>query len=466
MNIAVIGAGIIGVTTAYELARDGHQVTVYERRGAVAEEASFANAGVLSPGYVTPWAAPGMPAKVLKQMLQPHAAFRLKLPLSMQELAWLWQFWRACEPQTYLAHRSALQQLALFSRTQLHEIIVRHEMEFDYERGYLIALRSDKERALLAPSLQVLRDLGMPFAELDEAGARTVEPAINADTRFSGAIHLADDEVANCRQFALLLKDECRKLGVIFEFNADVEKIQLFNAAMSSLVSSPVSPLVGKESSSVATLSIAETASDSQLPGLSGVSGLPHSQFKTTQRNIARYNQQHDAVVLCTGMQSRRLLAPLGIALPLVPVYGYSVSCQIKEPLDAPRSGLMDERYKVSITRLGQRVRVAGSAQVGGKANAMHMGALKTLYKVLQDWFPGAAIMSKGVQQWQGARPMLANRPPVIGRGGQDGLWLNLGHGSSGWALSCGSARLLADQMGGREGGLDSAQFALSRSLR
>jgi D-amino-acid dehydrogenase len=444
MNIAVIGAGIIGVTTAYELARDGHQVTVYERRGAVAEEASFANAGVLSPGYVTPWAAPGMPAKVFKQMLQAHSAFRLKLPLSVHDLKWLWQFWRACEPSTYLAHRSALQQLALFSREKLHEIIVRHEMEFDYERGYLIALRSDKERAMLAPSLQVLRDLGMQFQELDEAGARTVEPAINADTHFAGAIHLANDEVANCRQFALLLKDECRKLGVSFEFNADIEKIQLF------------SPSVVMKSGSVATLSIAETASDSQL------SGLSQSQLKATQR----YDAQHDAVVLCTGVQSQRLLAGLGIHLPLAPVYGYSVSCQIKEPLDAPRSGLMDERYKVSITRLGQRVRVAGSAQVGGHAGMIHPAALKTLYKVLQDWFPGAAIMSKGVQQWQGARPMLANRPPVIGSGGTAGLWLNLGHGSSGWALSCGSARLLADQMGGRDGGLDSAQFALSRSLR
>jgi D-amino-acid dehydrogenase len=455
MNIAVIGAGIIGVSTAYELARDGHQVTVYERRGAVAEEASFANAGVLSPGYVTPWAAPGMPAKVLQQMLKPHAAFRLKLPLSLHELGWLWQFWQACEPQTYLAHRSALQKLALLSRQQMHEIIVRHEMEFDYERGYLIALRSEKERAMLQPSLQVLRDLGMPFAELDEAGARAVEPAINADTRFAGAIHLADDEVANCRQFALLLKEECRKLGVRFEFHAAVEKIALFDAKKSHLP--------GTKSHSVATLSIAERSADSQIlgsasgmSGMSGMAGVGQSHLRATPR----YSEQHDAVVLCTGAQSHDMLKALALKLPLISVYGYSVSCQIKEPLDAPRSGLMDERYKVSITRLGQRVRVAGSAQVGGRAGAMHEGALKTLYKVLQDWFPGAGLMSRGVQQWQGARPMLANRAPVIGASGQPGLWLNLGHGSSGWALSCGSARVLADQIAGRATPIDAQAFA------
>ena len=166
-------------------------------------------------------------------------------------------------------------------------------------------------------------------------------------------------------------------------------------------------------------------------------------------------------------MQAASLLQPLGLHVPLRPVYGYSVSAHIKEPLNAPRSGLMDERYKVSITRLGQRVRVAGSAQVGGRLGQMNQAALKTLYKVLHDWFPGAAVMSQGVQVWQGARPMLANRPPVIGRafGGVPSaspVWLNLGHGSSGWALSCGSARMLADQISGRASDVDVAAYQMS----
>jgi D-amino-acid dehydrogenase len=434
MKIAVVGAGIIGITTAYELARDGHEVTVYERRGAAAEEASFSNAGVLSPGYVTPWAAPGMPWKVLKQMLQPHAAFRMKFPLSGSDLAWLWHFWRACNSQTYQSHRSALQQLAFFSRSQLHTISERHGFEYDRSQGYLIALRSQKDHALVQPSLKVLRELGVPFAELDEAGAREVEPAINPDTRFAGAIHLAQDEVANCRQFALLLKDECRRMGVQFEFNVSVQKVALAQ----------------KESARAAIISIADMAPTSQLSTLV-------SQPQSDQRQLVC-----DAVVLCTGAQSASLLQPLGVHLPLRPVYGYAVSAHVKEPLNAPRSGLMDEHYKVSITRLGQRVRVAGSAQVGGKAGEVNRAAIQTLYKVLLDWFPGAALMRQGVQEWQGARPMLANRPPVISQAAPGSpVWLNLGHGSSGWALSCGSARLLADAMGARETAIERLVFSL-----
>jgi D-amino-acid dehydrogenase len=446
MKIAVVGAGIVGVTTAYELARDGHEVIVFERRGAAAEETSFANAGVLSPGYVTPWAAPGMPWKVLKQMLRPHAAFRLQLPLSFQDMAWLWRFWQACHLPTYLQHRAALQQLAFYSRSLLHDISERHGLEYDRAEGFLIALRSEKDRAMVQSSLKVLRDLGVPFNELDEAGAREVEPAINQDTRFAGAIHLAQDEVANCRQFALLLKDECRQLGVQFEFLSSVEKVEIAPVKYGSSAHIFVAP---------------------------NTSYAPSSQFTTLTPPVAeRGVEKHamDAVVLCTGAQAHPLLKAHGVQLPLTSVYGYSVSAHLKEPLNAPRSGLMDEHYKVSITRLGQRVRVAGSAQVGGRAvsqgGQLNAAAMKTLYKVLHDWFPGAAIMSQGVQQWQGARPMMANRAPVVGSlaghsGAASPVWLNLGHGSSGWALACGSARLLADQISGRRPEIDAAPYQL-----
>jgi D-amino-acid dehydrogenase len=437
MKIAVVGAGIVGITSAYELARDGHEVTVYERRGAAAEEASFANAGVLAPGYVTPWAAPGMPWKVIRQMMGSHSAFRLSMPLSGADMAWLWRFWRACKLDTYLSHRAALQKLAFYSRAQLQATTERHGFEYDRAEGYLIALRSEKDRAMVQNSLKVLRDLGVPFAELDEAAAREIEPAINTDTHFAGAIHLPSDEVANCRQFALLLKDECRRMGVQFEFNVSVQK---------------VAPAVIKAAQS-ASVFIANMAANSQLSSL-----LPQVQAQVSEVPF-------DAVVLCTGVQAAPLLRPLALHLPLRPVYGYAVSAHVKEPLNAPRSGLMDEHYKVSITRLGQRVRVAGGAQVGGSSGEMNRAALRTLYKVLHDWFPGAAVMSQGVQEWQGARPMLANRAPVIGAAASalPGIWLNLGHGSSGWALSCGSARLLADQIKGRSVDLDASAYQMSK---
>ncbi len=440
MKIAVVGAGIIGITTAYELARDGHEVTVYEKRGAAAEESSFSNAGVLSPGYVTPWAAPGMPWKVIKQMVSSHTAFRLNFPLQAADIAWLWHFWRACDLPAYQSHRAALQQLAFYSRSQLHAITERHSLEYDRAAGYLIALRTEKDRAFAQPSLQILRDLGVPFSELDETSAREIEPAINQDTRFAGAIHLAQDEVANCRQFALLLKDECRRLGVQFEFNTSVEKVQI----------------AGANTAQGATLLVADIQPSSQLSSL-----LP----STAQASQAAREMSFGAVVLCTGAQAASLLSQLGVHLPLRPVYGYSVSAHVKEPLNAPRSGLMDERYKVSITRLGQRVRVAGIAQVGGRGGEMNRAALRTLYKVLHDWFPGAALMSQGVQEWQGARPMLANRPPVIGRVASNSpIWLNLGHGSSGWALSCGSARLLVDHIAGRDGEINASPYALLKA--
>jgi D-amino-acid dehydrogenase len=415
MKIAVVGAGIVGVSTAYELAQDGHQVTVYERRGSAAEEASFANAGVLAPGYVTPWAAPGMPWKVAKQLFAQHAAVRVGLPLSGAELAWMWRFWRACKMETYLAHRAALQKLAFYSRERLHAITAKHQLDFDRAEGYTVLLRSAKDAAMVQPSLQVLKDAGVSFSMIDEAATRALEPALNPDTHFHGAVHLPQDEVGNCRQFALMLKDIARDGGVDFQFNTTVASLDM-----------------GQE----ATLFIAPTNS-------------------LTAPTSARY----DAVVLCAGAASAQLCQPLGKKMPIASIYGYSVSAHVREPLDAPRSALMDEHYKVAISRLGNRVRVAGSAEIGGRPEAKRTSALRTLYQVLQDWFPGAAAMSHGVQEWKGARPMLPDRPPIIGASGIPDLWFNTGHGSSGWALSCGSARLLADAVAGRSAEIEPAPY-------
>jgi D-amino-acid dehydrogenase len=416
MKIAVIGAGIVGITTAYELASDGHQVTVIEQRGAAAEEASFANAGVLAPGYVTPWAAPGMPWKVVKQMFSQHAAVRVGMPLSGAELAWIWRFWRACKTDTYLHHRTALQKLAFYSRERLHAITAKHQLDYDRAEGYTVLLRSAKDHAMVQPGLQVLRELGVPFAEIDETQTRALEPALNPDTHFHGAIHLPQDEVGNCRQFALILKDIARSMGVDFQFNTRVAHI---------------------DTAQPATLFVAPS----------------HSPGATAQSVV------YDAVVLCAGAASAQLCKPLGKNIPMASVYGYSVSAHVREPLDAPRSALMDEHFKVAITRLGQRVRVAGSAEMGGSPDVKRASSLRTLYKVLQDWFPGAAVMGHGVQEWKGARPMLPDRAPMVGASGLPGLWFNTGHGSSGWALSCASARLLADQVRGQAPAIDATPY-------
>jgi D-amino-acid dehydrogenase len=417
MKIAVIGAGIIGVTTAYELACDGHEVTVLERRGAAAEETSFANAGIVAPGYVTPWAAPGMPGKVIRHLFSRHAPVKLGLPLSGRELAWMWQWYRACKLDTYLSSRAHLQRLAFYSRERLHHISA--DLKLDYERsdGCMVLLRSEQDSQAMQPGLQLLRDAGIAFKEIDAVAARKIENALNSETDFFGAVHLPDDEVGNCRQFALMLKNEAQRMGVKFAFHTTVTQVQ---------------PATG------VTLTIA----DDPMP------------------------RQYDAAVLCAGLDSARMLEPLGLKIPLTAVYGYSVTATIREPLNAPRSAVVDERYKVAISRLGNRVRVAGSAELGGSLDKKNARALQTLYKVLHDWFPGAAHLSSGVQEWKGARPMLPDGPPILGASGIAGLWLNLGHGSSGWALSCGSARALADLMKGRTPDLDVTGFGIERLRR
>lgn len=414
MKIAVIGAGIIGVTTAYELAADGHEVVVLERRSAAAEEASFATAGLVAPGYATPWASPGMPFTILRQLFRQHAPVRIGLPLMGAELKWMLKWYRACKLETYLSNRTHMQRLAVYSRQRLHHLTADLKLSYDRTDGHVVLLRTEKNSLLMQPSLQVLRDSGVAFKELSPSETLKIEPALNTSSTLFGAIHLPDDEVGNCRQFALLLKNEAQRLGARFQFNSHVTHIN-------------TGPKVG--------LKLAGDATE-------------HS---------------FDAIALCAGLDSLRLLTPLGLHVPMAAIHGYSVSAHIREPLNAPQSAVMDEHYKVAISRMGNRIRVAGNAEIGGHAGQKRPKSLQTLYKVLHDWFPGAANLASGVQEWKGARPMLPDGPPLVSACGHSGLWLNLGHGASGWALSCGSARVLADLIRGSTPELDVSGFSVAR---
>lgn len=417
MKVAVIGAGIVGVTTAYELALAGTEVTVFERQGTVASECSFANAGVVAPGYVSPWASPGMAWKVLRHLPSRHTPVRLGGLASLRHLPWMWRWWRACRPAAYQPNRRAMQRLALFSRERLHELTAKLRLDYEQAAGYLVLLRSAADLRRAQAVVPMLQELGIRHEVLDAARCRQIEPGLAAATALAGGIHLPDDGLGNCRHFAQLLKAEAQRLGARFRFGATVQAL---------------------------------AAGAEPQVRLAGGDAVPF-----------------DAVVVCAGVHARELLAPLGLKLPLAPVYGYSLTAPLRShdgrhEHDGPRAALMDERYKVAISRLGDRVRVAGSAVLGGRPDEIDRAALHTLYKVLDDWFPGA-VATHRAQHWKGARPMLPDGPPVLGASGLPGVWLNLGHGGSGWALACGSARVLADALLGRDAPLDLDRLTLAR---
>jgi D-amino-acid dehydrogenase len=439
MRVAVIGAGIVGVTTAHALCEDGHEVTVFERRNTVATECSFSNAGFIAPGYVTPWAAPGMLRKVLGQWFNPHRAVRLMGLPNMALARWLLQWRQACAPARFQANRQAMLALAQLSQ-QLTRQIARNE-RIDYERaqGMLVLLRDQAEVVQTRASLKLLAEAGVSFKLLDAAACRTVEPALEAGTALKAGVYLRDAEVGNCRQFAIGVKAALADRDVTFLFDHEVTAVQASGRTVE---------VVAHE---------APQAANSTL-GL--LSALPSGE---------RATRTFDAVVLCAATGSPALAKPLGLRLPIQAVHGYAITFPVRHfeahPDVGPRSALMDERYKVAISRLGDRIRVAGSAELGGNRRDVNDAALATLYRVVEDWFPSAARQAKA-QVWKGARPMLPDGPPAIGASATPGVWVNTGHGSSGWALACGSARLVADLMSGRAPPVDAQRFSPLRWSR
>ncbi len=413
MKVAVIGAGVIGITTAYELATLGHEVTVFERNGAAAEECSFSNTGVASASYAAPWAKPGMLKHVLSHLWQRDTPLRISNP-SFAEWRWLWKMRKASNSNTFARNRESMLRLAEYSSHRMRTLTDTLNLVHERSQGFMVLLRSERESKLMQASLQVMRDAGLGFKTLSAKEARDIEPALSPETTLAQAIYFPEDEVGNCRQFTLLLKGEAEALGVKFRFNT------------------PIEPLTA-------------------------------AQPKIIRTSAQDLGEKFDAIVVCAGLASARLVRPLGLHIPLVAIHGYAISAAVREPLDAPRSGVIDEKYKVAISRLGQRVRVSGGSEMGGNANRHDAASIKTLYRVLDDWFPGAARTQDSVQVWKGSRPMLPDGPPILGASGIPGVWLNLGHGASGWTLACGSARAVADSINGKSPDIDLQGLGLER---
>ncbi len=411
MQIAIVGAGIVGAATAYELAADGHQVTLFEQRAAAAEEASFGSAGLLAPALLLPWAVPGVGAG---RLWRDPSSPRLARRAASAGLAWRWHWSKAGRSPGMPALLSALDGLGRYSLARTQTLAQRFDMDMEASRGTLVLLRRPEDMEPLQPLLQRLREAGEVLQEVDADTARLIEPGLCTDAPLAGALHAPDGQAGNCRLFAQILRHAAQAQGAQFVFGARVQAL-----------------------------------------------GRGHAGVQIAGEAAPR---RFDAVVLCAGLASAALLHPLGLRLPMAAVHGYSISAPLREDSHAPQGSVIDPPHRITITRQGQRVRVSGGAELGHGGGTPHAPTLQTLYLALSGWFPGGALTSSPqVQVWRGARPTLPDGAPVIGASGHTGLWLNTGHGACGWAQACGSARALADLIADRAPAIDLQPFGMGR---
>ncbi|KWF10534.1 D-amino acid dehydrogenase [Burkholderia pseudomultivorans] len=420
MHVIVLGAGVIGVATAWHLREAGCDVTVVEREADVAQATSLGNAGVIAPGYVTPWAAPGMPGKILKYLFKPASPLIFRPTLDRAQWRWIARWLRECEFERFRVNKQRMQRIAYYSRACLHAFRERHPFDYGASRGYLQLLRGAFDVEMAQPALKVLRDAGIAFRELDAAGCTAIEPGLRwARQAPVGGIYLPDDEAGDCARFTRELRALCEANGVTFRLRTELRALDVAGGRVRGV-----------------RIAARDLRDDAPLAA--------------------------DAVVVALGVDSARLLRPYGIDVPLYPVKGYSATLAVVDDEKAPRAALMDESLKTAITRFGPTLRVAGTAELGSRHAALRQQALDTLMKVLDDWFPQAADRGSA-RFWVGRRPMTPDGPPLLGASGIDGLWLNVGHGSTGWAMSMGSGKVLADLVTGRTPEIDLSGLTLAR---
>jgi D-amino-acid dehydrogenase len=415
VKVLVLGSGVIGVTSAYYLARAGHEVTVVDRQPKPALETSFANAGEVSPGYSSPWAGPGVPVKAIKWLLMRHGPLVIWPKLDPVMWIWLLKLLRNCTEARYAVNKSRMIPIAEYSRDCLRALRAETGIHYDERsRGTLQLFRKQAQLDGTAGDIAVLKQYGVPYEVLDRDGCIAAEPALSAvKDKFVGGMRLPQDETGDCHMFTEALAAEAARLGVQFKLNTTIERL---------------------------------IADGSKIAGVVTSAG----------------RLQADAYVVALGSWSPRLLRPLGISLPVYPVKGYSITVPIRDAEAAPVSTVMDESYKVAITRLGDRIRVGGTAEISGYSNRLDAARRATLDHSLTDMFPRGGDLAKA-SFWSGLRPMTPDGPPVIGATRYGNLHLNTGHGTLGWTMACGSARALADLLSGSKPDIDTAELALSR---
>ncbi len=416
MKILILGSGVIGVTSAYYLAQAGHEVTVVDRQPGPGLETSFANAGEISPGYASPWAGPGIPLKAIKWLLMQDGPLVLRPKLDPRMWIWGAQLLGNCTERAYAINKGRMVRLAEYSRDCLIELRRSTGIAYDERmQGTLQLFRYRKQLDGAQSDIAVLEQYGVPYEVLDPAGCVAAEPGLaTAAVEFVGGLRLPNDETGDCSMFTERLAALCVGLGVRFQFQTSI-------------------------------------------------SGIASEGDRVTGVETSRGTMAADAYVVALGSYSPLLLRRLGISLPVYPIKGYSLTVPITDAAVAPVSTVMDETYKVATTRLGDRIRVGGTAEIAGYDNTLHSSRRGPLDRSLRDLFPRAGDAGQATF-WCGLRPMTPDGTPVLGRAEAFGnLYLNTGHGTLGWTMATGSGRVLADLVSGRPADIDTSDLGLSR---
>lgn len=402
MKVVVLGAGVIGVTTAYYLARLGAEVVVVDRQSEAGLETSYANAGELSYGMTSPWAAPGVPKKALKWLFMRHRPLTIWPLVSPTMWAWGLAMLQNCSETAYRVNKSRMVRVSDYSREALTELMADVDLDFDQrDRGTLQLFRSDKQFQASQLDQDVLQEFGSPFEVLDKDACMAVEPGLRQVAgKFVGGLRLTADRTGDCFKFTRQLAEKAAKLGVVFRYDETISEMVVANGRIESV-------------------------------------------------RTERGTETGDRFVCCLGPYSAQLLKTVGIRLPIYPVKGYSITLPVTDPDMAPQSTLMDETFKVAITRLGDRVRVAGQAEIVGYSDRLGARATNTVRHVFSDLFPSGGDVSRA-EGWTGLRPMTPDGTPIMGRTQYGNLFLNTGHGTLGWTMACGSGRAVADLVTGK----------------
>ena len=404
MRVVVLGSGVVGVTSAYYLARAGHEVTVIEREPGPALETSFANAGQISPGYAAPWAAPGVPLKAVKWMFQKHAPLAIRPDDADKQfqLQWMWQMLQNCTAERYAINKNRMVRLAQYSRDCLKAL--RADTGIQYEGrtgGTLQVFRTQQQLDGAAKDIAVLQEAHVPYELLTSSELSRVEPALASTShKLTGGLRLPGDETGDCQLFTTRLAALAEQIGVNFRYNT------------------PVDTLV---------------VEGGKVIGARHGAKLVHA----------------DAFVVALGSYSTRFLSGI-VRIPVYPLKGYSITAPIVDEQRAPVSTVLDETYKIAITRFDKRIRVGGMAEIVGFDKRLREARRETLEMCVNDLFPGGGDTAQA-SFWTGLRPMTPDGTPIVGSTSLPNLYLNTGHGTLGWTMSCGSAQLLADIVSGRQ---------------